>query len=220
MDFRTFDLIANASSFSVLLPLFFFVLAIRRKNASYPVKVLGAFLFISGLSDLLSTILIEFKRNPNFVISLYVILQFVLLGLIYRNAFTQTSYKKITLAGIAVFLIFAAYNLVVIQGVTEFNSNSFTISSLVFIAYSIAFFYRLMVELPVEQVQRLFMFWFNSAVFIYFGFNLFIFISIDRLLESENDQILYSWAFHNCVNSLRNIILAVGLYVSARQSHD
>lgn len=213
MDFRTFDLIANVSSFSVLLPLFFFVLAIRKKNAPYPVKVLGAFLIISGLSDLVSTILIEFEINPNFVISLYVISQFVLLSLIYRGSFTQCPYKKITVVGIAVFLIFAAYNLVVIQGVTGFNSNSFTISSVVFIAYSIAFFYRLMVELPVAQLQQLFMFWFNSAVFIYFGFNLFIFISIDRLLESEHDQILYSWAFHNCINIVKNVMLSIGLRV-------
>lgn len=216
MDFRTFDLIANVSSFSVLLPLFFFVLAIRKKNAPYPVKVLGAFLFISGLSDLASTILIEFKINPNFIISIYVILQFVLLSLIYRNVFTKTSYKKISVIAIAVFLIFAAYNLFVIQGVTGFNSNSFTISSVVFIAYSIAFFYRLMVELPVPQVQQLFIFWFNSAVFIYFGFNLFIFISINSLLPSQNDQLLFSWAFHNCINIVKNLMLTIGMCVAQK----
>ena len=115
MDFRTSDLIANVSSFSALLPLFFFVLAIRKKNAPYPVKVLGTFLFISGLSDLVSTILIEFRINPNLVITVYVILQFVLLSLIYRNAFTQNFYKKITVVGIAMFIIFAACNLFVIQ---------------------------------------------------------------------------------------------------------
>lgn len=215
MDFRTFDLIANVSSFSVLLPLLFFVLAIRKKDAPYPIKVSGALLFISGMSDLVSTILIEFRINPNLVITVYVILQFVLLSLIYRNAFTPKFYKKITVVGIAMFLIFAAYNLFVIQGVTGFNSNAFTISSAIFIAYSVAFFYRLFVELPAPQVQQLFMFWFNSAIFIYFGFNLFIFISVDRLIESENDQILYSWAFHNCINVVRNLMFTTGLYIAA-----
>jgi hypothetical protein len=218
MDFRLFDIIANVSSLSVLIPLAFFIPVFKKRNIPATVKLLGVLLFISGLADLLSTILIELKCNPNLVITLYVTLQFIFLSLFYRSAYNLKSLKGITLISVIVFLMFAGYNLFRIQGITGFNSNSFTISSLVFILYAMVLFYRLIYELPVVQIQDFYLFWFNCAIFIYFGFNLFIFISVNQILISQNEQILASWAFHNIMNIIKNVIFAIGLVAFLRNN--
>jgi hypothetical protein len=200
------------------MPLAFFIPAFKKRNIPATVKLIGVLLFISGLADLLSTILIEFKINPNLVITLYVILQFVLLSLFYRSAYNLNSLKRTAIIFVIVFLIFAGINLFGFQGITGFNSNLFTISSIVFVFYAMVLFYRLIYELPVIQIQEFFLFWFNCAIFIYFGFNLFIFISVNQILISQNDQILASWAFHNIMNIIKNVIFTIGIIAILRNN--
>lgn len=130
-------------------------------------------------------------------------------------SFTLPTYKKIVSVISALFTIFAIVNLFFIQGVQGFNTNSFTISSIVFIIYSAVYFYRLIRELPEPYIERMHMFWVNTAVFIYFGINLFLFITVDRLILKADNQFLLSWGLHNSSNALKNIIFTIAVYVAS-----
>jgi uncharacterized membrane protein len=130
-------------------------------------------------------------------------------------SFTLPAYKKIiALVGI-IFTIFAVVNLFFIQGPQGFNTNSFTISGIVFVLYSVVYFCRLIRELPEPYIERMHMFWVNTAVFIYFGINLFLFITVDRLILKADNQFLLSWGLHNSSNALKNIIFTIAVYVAS-----
>ncbi|SKC83923.1 hypothetical protein [Ohtaekwangia koreensis] len=215
MNFETFVVIRNISVLSVLVPLILLVFALRKREQPVPVKLLGILLSVSALSDVLSLVLyMQFKINPNPVNSVYVWLQFILMSLIYKAAYTRIWYKRIIDIGIITFTIFAIVNMFFIQGVNGFNSNTFTVSSIAFMFYSLLHSYQLVKDLPELHIERMFMFWFSAAVFIYFGTNLFLFATIDRLIVKADNQFLLSWGFHNGTNAFKNLLFAIALYVT------
>jgi hypothetical protein len=216
MDLETFRILRDISVYSILLPLAVFIFARNRKKLSKGVWLLGALLLASGLSDLLCLVLYKhFGINPNTIVSIYLCVQFVLLSAIYRAALTIPSHKKIIATVSILFVTFAVVNVFFIQGVTGFNTNLFTISSVVFVLYSMFYFYRLIRELPEPFIERMYMFWINTAVFIYFGINLFLFVTVDRLILKADNQFLLSWGLHNGSNALKNVILTIALYVAS-----
>jgi len=212
MHFKTYNFIAGLSVLSVIVPIAFFLLVIRKKYVPGVVKLIGALLLISGLSDLISGVLVVYRLNPNGIVTTFVILQFILLNVIYF--LSHPVFRRITIIVTSIFFFFALYNLFVLQGIDGFNSNSFTISSIVFIIYSILFSYKLLVDLPYPQLEKQLMFWFNSAVLMYFSCNLFVFTTVSYLIESKSDQLLLSWAFHNGFNILKNMVFAIALAVA------
>lgn len=216
MDLETFRILRDISVYSILIPLAVFIFARNRKKLPTGIWLLGALLLASGLSDMLCLLLYKyFGINPNTIVSIYLCVQFILLSSIYRTAFSVPSYKKIISITGVLFAIFAVINLFFIQGVTGFNTNLFTISSIVFVLYSIFYFYRLIRELPEPFIERMYMFWINTAVFIYFGLNLFLFVTVDRLILKADNQFLLSWGLHNGSNALKNVIFTIALYVSS-----
>lgn len=216
MDLETFRILRDISIYSILLPLAVFFFARNRKKLPTGIWLLGALLLASGLSDILCLVLYKrFGTNPNTVVSIYLCVQFVLLSSIYYTVVTIRAYKKVISSIAILFIVFATVNLFFIQGVTGFNTNLFTISSIVFILYSIIYFYRLIRELPEPFIERMYMFWVNTAVFIYFGINLFLFLTVDRLIMKADNQFLLSWGLHNGSNALKNIIFTIAVYVSS-----
>lgn len=216
MDLETFRILRDISIYSILLPLAVFIFARKRKKLPTGIWLLGALLLASGLSDILCLVLYRhFGINPNTIVSIYLCMQFTLLSSIYYTAVTIPSYKKIIYAIAILFLVFAAINLFFIQGVSTFNTNLFTISGIVFILYAIIYFYRLIRELPEPFIERMYMFWVNTSVFIYFGINLFLFFTVDRLILKADNQFLLSWGLHNGSNALKNIIFTIAVYVSS-----
>lgn len=175
-------------------------------------------LFCSGLSDLLSTVLYELKVNPNPVNSVYIVAQFALVSLIYQDAFRKRVYKRIITGGVNVFIVFATINMLFVQGLSGFNSNILTASSVVFIIYAFTFFHQLLSDVREIKLEQMFIFWFNCAVIMYFGANIFIFSTISFLIKTDYDQALLSWAFHNIFNIIKNLILAWALYVFWKNS--
>ncbi|GHN02012.1 hypothetical protein WSM22_35010 [Cytophagales bacterium WSM2-2] len=214
MDFKTFDLIAISSALSVTIPLFSFFLSLGSKRATYAVKLLGALLISSGLSDLLSRLFYNLKLNPNPVISVYIISQFALVSLIYHDSFRKKIYKRVIIGGVNVFIVFATVNMLFVQGLSGFNSNIFTASSVVFVIYAFVFFHQLLADVQEIKLEFMFIFWFNCAVIMYFGASIFIFSTISFLITTANDQALLSWTFHNIFNIIKNLILAWALYIS------
>lgn len=216
MDLETFRLLRDISVYSILIPLAVFIFARSRKKLPDTIWLLGVLLLSSGLSDILCLVLYtQFGVNPNTIVSIYLWIQFMLLSGIYYISFTLPTYKKVIRVIGILFTIFAAANMFFIQGVQGFNTNSFTISSIIFVIYSVIYFYRLIRELPEPYIERMHMFWVNTAVFIYFGINLFLFITVDRLIIKADNQFLLSWGLHNSSNALKNIIFTIAVYVAS-----
>lgn len=171
-----------------------------------------------GLADLVSFLIYtHYHINPNPIVSVYGLLQFLILMLIYRTEYTHPVFKRLADVVILAFTIFAIVNFWLIQGVNGFNSNLFTVSSIVLIAFCILYFYQIIQELPEPNIERMVMFWVGAGVFFYFGTNLFLFVTVDRFIPKADDNFLVSWGLHNGSNAVKNILFTVAFFIAAKK---
>jgi len=215
MTLETYIGIRNISSYSVLLPLALFAIAVYRRKQPGSVWLLGVLLIVSGLADLLSFLIYtHYHINPNPIVSAYGLLQFLILMLIYRREYTRVALKRLADVVMFAFTIFAVVNFWFIQGVHALNTYLFTVSSVVLMIFCLLYFYQIIQELPEPYIERMVMFWIGAGVFFYFGSNLFLFLTVDRYVLKADGNFLLSWGLHNGSNTVKNVIFSIAFYVA------
>jgi hypothetical protein len=202
LSYQIFFGIAYCSIASALVP----------KKRAKLLKVLCLFTCLSFLLDLATV----FPRYANIFSNAFRLIEFFLLLYIYYLAFKPEA-RKATFTIIAiVYLTFFLAELFTFQK-GQLNSYSATLSSVVFIVFSVRYFYVLMRDLPTAQIQRLPMFWVNTAVLTYFAGSLFLFAMRSYLINVlKDDQTIY-WSFHNFLNIGKNLLFAVALWQDLRK---
>jgi hypothetical protein len=204
------EIITYCSVFSVLIPIFF--LLRKKQNFKNPIiKILGTLLFVSAFSDLASLILFKLGGKSSMpIINPFFITQFVLLSCVYYRLLKN---KKIIYIAVIIFLLFSVFNIVFIQPFTEFQSWPVTLGSIILMCYSILYFLQLLDFPPTLNLFRHFSFWFNMAVFYYFGASFLVFISINYVLQTQSVEFSKMvWGFHNVNNIIKNILFAIAIY--------
>jgi hypothetical protein len=219
MNLETYIGIRNISSYSVLLPLAFFAIAVYNRKQPGSVWLLGVLLIVSGVADLMSFLIYtHYHINPNPIVSVYGLLQFLILMIIYRIEYTHLVFKRLADVVILSFTIFAIVNFWFIQGVHALNTSLFTVSSIVLMIFCLLYFYQVIQDLPEPYIERMVMFWVSAGVFFYFGTNLFLFLTVDRFILKADESFLLSWGLHNGSNTVKNIIFSIAFYVAGIKS--
>lgn len=186
---------------------------IKTKIRDYYIIILGLSLVTSVAADL-AAFFLRGIANPNYAASLYQILVFPLISLIYFYAVGKRKGTFFTIAAI-VFVLFAIVNLLFIQK-SSINSYTLIVKSIIVIIYAIYYFYWLLRELPTSQLQRLPMFWINSAYIIYFSGNLFLFVFTSYLVHVLNNNLLVYWTLHNVLGIIEGLMIIVALWMDLR----
>lgn len=208
-------IIAYISFGSVLIPL---SIAFAKLNKVwYELKFLCFILLISFVTDLASILVIRYivGANTYLIGNIYLIVQFILLVLLFRKHLRSTQFADIVLL---FFILFSLGNLFFFQGPWVFNSVSNVVACLVLISFCIFYFYRLLTELPTMHILRLPMLWISFAVLTYYGGNFFLFLINNYLIYGDTDSHKVMWILHNLLNIIKNILFAVALWQSYRQT--
>ncbi len=209
MDFETFDRITQWSILSALVPL---LGLIKFRRYSRELKLLLSLVIISFLCDIGSIFLKPvFNLNPNYAGSSYQLAEFIFLVSIYYQTLHYKGKPAFFIALGLVFLLLFLTNLLFIQ---QEGINTYTklYAAFVFILLSIGYFYQLMKDLPTLHLQRLPMFWINTAVLVYFSGNFFLFLMSDYLVTVLHEDLMIYWSFHNLLNILKNLLFAVAVW--------
>jgi len=153
-------------------------------------------------------------KEVNLPQNIATILIFFPLAIAYYRVLNK-QYKGFFIASTFLFLTFGIYNLVNWQQ-DDYNSYTDAVASFFLIIYCILYLYRLLVELPVQQLHTVPMFWFNSAILLYQAGALFLFLFRPYLIEVLGNDMLIYWSFHNILNVVHQIILIIGLCLDLR----
>lgn len=140
------------------------------------------------------------------------ILMFPIILLMYHLAWNGR-YRYVTIVCTVAFAIFSSWNIFFGQR-TEFNSYTLAFGGLLVILHSVLYFYHLLVELPVQKLSRLPMFWFNAAYLTYFASSLFIFAAY--MVEAFYDFLLVYWTIQNLLRIVQFILIIAGLWQDLR----
>ncbi len=197
------------------LSLFILLMAfLPYKGRKIESRLIGVSSSIS-LASHLTIIFIPFHgKQVNLPQNIATLLIFLPLALAYHlilNRRYQTFFSSSTLC----FLAFGICNLFFWQK-DDYNTYTLAVGSLILIVYCILYLYRLLVDLPVQELQTVPMFWFNSAILIYRAGTLFLFLFTPYLVKVLNNDLLIYWSFHNILNVVHQIVLTIGLWQDLR----
>lgn len=135
-------------------------------------------------------------------------MQFLVLLLIYREAFSWPSRPVYWIC--AIYTLLFLINYAFIQSPYTLNSYAYTMSGVILIVLSLLYFWYLLKNLPETFVHRSPMIWINIAVLLYFGGNLFLFMLYNFFAAGE-------WILHNMLNITKNVLLFVAVWQSQRK---
>jgi hypothetical protein len=110
------------------------------------------------------------------------------------------------------FTIFWGINIFVIQK-THFNSYTAAISNFIVMAYCIAYFYRLMIDLPARHLRQLPLFWISVGLLMQGAAATFLYIFTDYLTRFFVNDVLFYWTIHNSIVIVELLIITVGISV-------
>jgi len=186
------------------------------KRSATRIKLLGLYFLIPLIGYFCLGIFDARGMEVNIPQNIAMPLHFLILSRIYYLAL-QRRYHKFFLTVIALFLIFAFGNAFFIQGM-YFNSYTAAISNVIVIVYCVAYFNRLLVDLPEHHLQRVGMFWFSAAFLIQGAGALFLYLFTAYLTKFFFDDVLVFWAFHNLLIIFQQVLIIIGVAVDLRNT--
>lgn len=206
-------LIAYSSFGSIIIPLTFALL--DPKNSWSTHRPLLLILIGSLLADATAWLLMKQSINTYLVLNLYLIFQCSLLISFLKRELRHQRIINLTQGS---FLTVALINITFFQGPWVFNSVTNVIACLILMIIPLVYFYKLLTELPIVHVQHLPMLWIAFGVITYYAGNFFLFLVKNYLVYGEAGSHRYMWILHNLLNIFKNILFAVGLWLSYRKA--
>ncbi len=169
-------------------------------------------LIFNVIMELLNIIFSESGENNMYIYHCFTIVEFTLISLFYSFFFQQYFTPLLINLLIPVFLL-AAYIDYKVNGLESMDNYSTSIESIVFIFYSLSFFYYALKNLIFENLLATPVFWINTAILLYFSGNLILFIFSNYM--GRIDPIKYGvlWVvIHSFFNMLYSILLSIGFW--------
>jgi hypothetical protein len=212
----TYGMFFKLSQASILLP---FLIGISRsgKQSVEQLLLLGL-VTLSLLTEALGFYInINQLADSNLAVyNIYVVILFVFLNRIYLEIL-QWKYIKLSLNILLVsFVLFALVNVIFWQPIHTFHSNTITVSLVVSMVLSVAYFYQWLNKAGDLSWKNKPMFWFNSGILIYSSGALLLFVFIERALSSSSETIGSLWAFNAFLNIMLNCFYTLSLWIRTK----
>lgn len=157
-------------------------------------------------------VLSRLQKNNMPLLHIYVLLEFIILSTFYR--FLLSPYHgfwlKFSIYFILLISILIVVNSFLIQDFMTFNSYAKTLTNVLFLSYSVLYFYFLLQrdnELnPYESGFILI----NAAVLFYYSASLFVFMTGQIKIIATSPFYIYIWVF----NSIASITMRVLIFIA------
>jgi hypothetical protein len=173
-------------------------------------KLIGLHYFIALIPGVIFMIFELRGKDGNIPQNIYMISNLFTLSAVILAALKGRHRQLFFTLGL-LFLIFAVINIIVVQK-NDINTYTKSLSSTLLIFYCLVYYYRLMVDLPVLELQRVPMFWYSIAILMYNAGTLFLLLFTTYLIEVLHNDLLIYWTFHNILDIVQNLIVMIGLW--------
>jgi len=176
------------------------------------------FVWIAFITESLLVLSIKLGTQNNHLIShLYFPLEFLFLSLLYLKElgkFYKTNWMKVV---IVLFMTYCVVNSLFIQKFVGYSQvRSF--SSIIFVIYSILYYYRVMTEAKIIKLSDEPMVWINTAVLLYFAGSLFNAVLFRLTLEYSMEFARHITNFYGVLNVIFYLLIAIGFWKAGKQN--
>lgn len=151
-------------------------------------------------------------KNTLPFINVYIIISFLLLGFYYFIILEKFVKKGIILFLILGFEVLFIFNLVFIQSWLEYPTIFSSIRNILLVAFSIIYFYKIMIEENIKNLWKEARIWINTGVLLYFSGILFSTVLFNFILEYSREFSKLTLMYFSILNVLFYIFIAVGFW--------
>jgi hypothetical protein len=212
-DYLIYLYLSYFSALSICVPLVTGVY--KRGHFASDTRSLFYLIFASLMSEIISHILHRYNLYNLFVFRFYTIVQFLLLSFFFIKTLSESKMVLyIKICGL-LFLTLATYDSYK-NGLNSMDDLSLTAASVLLMIYSLFTFYHIM-ENPVHlNILSTPLFWFNTAILVYFSGCLFLFI-FSNYLEDHYAKVFHiAWGVNSILNITFNLLIATGFWKARR----
>lgn len=195
---------------TILIPMGVAIFNYRYLNRD--LKIVLFYLFISGGINLWG--ILKSSNNNLYILHIYTIVEFLIL-MAYFISITKVKAKKLLLVSKIIWVVFPIFSIVnrlFFQNEFEFNSNVRSIEALIFILYSIIYFYHSSEDDVNQSWGNVSLNWINSGFLIYFSSSIFMFSFANFITSTNLESQLLIVLLHNTFIALLYILMALGFY--------
>ena len=195
-----------------------FIIGLLRIKYFKKTDYLFFFLILIGIvTELASTIYSWYFKLPNsFILNVYKIIETLMVFYFYCILF-NISKKKIFIS-VSLFGIFCLIDFNYSYGNRNYG-NHMIVESLMAIVFSLLAFQFPLRKYHVTNIYQSNMFWYNSALFIYFTSCFFLSLFMNYMLENDMKLFFYAWGIcHSLANMILNMLIAIGFWKSKHQT--
>lgn len=193
---------------------------ILRKHQSNLFRILLLLVFVSVSSDITSITLVKTGvLSASWPVSnFYHFIQFWIISLIYFYLIPNKKFRIVVYAVLALYTITFGYLLTDIEKFKELLSLPRTMTSIVFISYSIIYYYNILNAKELETLKNNTKFYLNSTIFLYFS-SVFTIYLISEYIRSGPYQDFhpYLWIVHNAFGVLKNSMFIYIFYLNSQK---
>lgn len=202
----------------ILLPII--VGVFRFRHLSTAQRVLLLLVLSAFLTEVGSYLVMLWKIWPNNLpfFHAYTFIEFILaISIFYFGKpgwLSANTFRILLISGGLVVL----GNILFFQGIWEVNSYARSFESISLIIISLAYFFDTLKQLDVPNLGQSFMFWFATAILVYFVANLLLFIYSDFIIgnniATESDQRIFQlvWSMFSLMNLILYVLFSIALF--------
>lgn len=203
------QIISHLAALSTLVPLAFCIK--KLKSLNYELGLLLVYISVVIITDIICWILVNQRQQTHVVYNLFTVIECSLFVQLFIRQYHQKKTKYAITFFYLFFLVISFFVFVVQKGFNKRDSVINSYSSIFLIALAIGYFYKLMNELDVPNLNEYYFTWINTGVLIYFSstFILFLFIGFIQHIDIKMYNFFYSFNWIATISF--NILLSKGI---------
>lgn len=207
--------IRYADTYPVLLP----VLLCLFKQFRVPREITIIFwLSLScGIINFIGNQIGQRHINNEWTYHLYAVITFIITSFYFASIAGKQYVKHLNGIITVLFIFFSIVNILLWQGLKDFNSNGFGIMSILFIIYSIFFYYQQLKETENLFIEKSPNFWIVTGIFFYYTGDLFLFFVYNHIIDYN--LVVFSnlpsgpFIIHQIMFTILMICFSIGIFL-------
>jgi hypothetical protein len=209
------DWIINAGYITILIALSLMAFRLRSHPMAYKWFTVGlAYQLCTSVS---SEVLYRNNINPNYGGSTFYTFAVIFYGGFFYHLFRDPKLKTPIILVCASQIVLGIVNLLWIQKET-INTYTAISHSIIIITFCLLFFYRLLKQLPTENLLNMPVFWFITAEFIIGTGQMLMKSFAHFLINIFHDNLIVLWVFHHGLGIAGNLLIIYGAWLVAKRS--
>jgi hypothetical protein len=142
----------------------------------------------------------------------YVFLESLLFLAFYYILFTNNRYLRLALIGSA-FIIVSIYSMVLFGDATyPWYAVLSATRNILLILFSVVTFFKLLTDLPNNNLLSLPLFWINSSILFYFSCTFMLSLTMDYIAQVLKDDFQIFWTFKNFLRAGFCVVICIGIW--------